>query len=176
MHFTQRPAHVFNQETLIRQRLVRVALGQEEADLLLRGATVLSVHSQAWHQNWDMVISGDRLAWLGPRGQWPGQAQQIVPVERLWAVPGFGEAHKHIESTMLSPEYEADLVLRFGTTWNVEASHEFSNVNGARNVEFWMTARKHGSPLKYSRHSVRRLLRPGGKNPVDTTAIRRSAI
>ena len=49
---------------------------------------------------------------------------------------------------MLSPEYEADLVLRFGTTWNVEASHEFSNVNGARNVEFWLIAREHGSPFK----------------------------
>jgi adenine deaminase len=63
-------------------------------------------------------------------------------------VPGFGEAHKHIESTMLSPEFEADLVLRFGTTWNVEASHEFSNVNGARNVEFWKMARSAGSPFK----------------------------
>ena len=49
---------------------------------------------------------------------------------------------------MLSPEYEADMVLRFGTTWNVEASHEFSNVNGARNVEFWLMARRHGSPFK----------------------------
>jgi adenine deaminase len=49
---------------------------------------------------------------------------------------------------MLSPEYEADLVLRFGTTWNIEASHEFSNVNGARNVEFWLMAREQGSPFK----------------------------
>jgi adenine deaminase len=49
---------------------------------------------------------------------------------------------------MLSPEYEADLVLRYGTTWNVEGTHEFSNVNGEKNVEFWLMARKHGSPFK----------------------------
>jgi adenine deaminase len=142
------PARPFGQEILTRQRLVRVALGREEADLILRGATVLNVHSLAWKEGWDIVISGERIAWTGPAGVWPGQAKEIVSVEGLWAVPGFGEAHKHIESTMLSPEYEADLVLRFGTTWNVEASHEFSNVNGAQNVEFWKIARRHGSPFK----------------------------
>ena len=140
--------HPFNEETLTRQRLVRVALGYEEADLILRGATVLNVQTATWKPDWDIVISGERIAWTGPRGQWPGTAREIVSVEGLWAVPGFGEAHKHIESTMLSPEYEADLVLRFGTTWNVEASHEFSNVNGEKNVEFWLMARKAGSPFK----------------------------
>jgi adenine deaminase len=140
--------HSFSEEILTRQRLVRVALGQEAADLVLRGATVLNVHTNSWKTGWDIVISGERIAWVGPSGKWPGQALQTVSAEKSWAVPGFGEPHKHIESTMLSPEYEADLVLRFGTTWTVEASHEFSNVNGERNVEFWMTARKQGSPFK----------------------------
>jgi adenine deaminase len=145
----QRPvSHPFSEEIRLRQKLVQVALGREKADLILRGATVLSVHSLTWKAKWDIVICGERIAWIGPEGGWPGQADEIVSVHGLWAVPGFGEPHKHIESTMLSPEYEADLVLRFGTTWNVEASHEFSNVNGARNVEFWLTARRHGSPFK----------------------------
>src|ERR1700760_4448142 len=137
---TARPStvHQFNEETLVRQHLVPVALGQAKADLILRRATVLNMHTLAWKPDWDIVISGERIAWTGPRGQWPGTAREIVLVEGLWAVPGFGEAHKHIESTMLSPEFEADLVLRFGTTWNVEASHEFSNVNGEKNVEFWL--------------------------------------
>jgi adenine deaminase len=142
------PRHTFSAETLTRQRLVRVALAQEEADLILRGATVLNVHSLSWCPDWDIVISGKRIAWTGQQGQWPGKAKRVESVAGLWAVPGFGEAHKHIESTMLSPEYEADLVLRYGTTWNVEASHEFSNVNGARNVEFWLAARQAGSPFK----------------------------
>lgn len=140
--------HTFKHEALTRQLLVSVALGEAEADLILTGATVLNVHSLCWKPDWDIVISGQRIAWTGPSGQWTGHARQTVSVKGLWAVPGFGEAHKHIESTMLSPEYEADLVLRYGTTWNVEASHEFSNVNSARNVEFWAIARKHGSPFK----------------------------
>jgi len=145
---TNRVPHTFKQEALARQRLVAVALGESEADLILSGATVLSVHSLCWKPDWDIVISGERIAWTGPSGHWKGSARKTVSVKGLWAVPGFGEAHKHIESTMLSPEYEADLVLRYGTTWNVEASHEFSNVNSARNVEFWGIARQHGSPFK----------------------------
>src|SRR3984885_7677509 len=142
------PPHTFNAEVLTRQRLVRVALGQEQADLVLTGATVLNAHTLSWKKNWAIAISGQRIAWTGPAEQWAGRARNVVSVAGLWAVPGFGEAHKHIESTMLSPEYEADLVLRFGTTWNVEASHEFSNVNGEKNVEFWLMARKAGSPFK----------------------------
>ena len=35
-----------------------------------------------------------------------------------------------------------------GNTWTCEASHEFANVNGAKNTEFWQKARLAGSPLK----------------------------
>jgi adenine deaminase len=142
------PPHPFSAETKVRQHLVRVALGYEEADLILRGATVLNVQTLLWKKDWDIVISGERFAWVGPRGEWPGTAREVRSVEGLWAVPGFGEAHKHIESTMLTPEYEADLVFRYGTTWNIEGTHEFSNVDGEHNVEFWLMARKAGSPFK----------------------------
>jgi adenine deaminase len=140
--------HTSSEEIVTRQSLVSVALGQQEADLVLEGATLLNAHTLIWKENWDIVIKGQRIAWVGAHGEWKGSAKNRISVHGLWAVPGFGEAHKHIESTMLSPEYEADLVLRMGTTWNIEASHEFSNVNGARNVEFWLTARAHGSPFK----------------------------
>ena len=53
-------------------------------------------------------------------------------------MPGFGEVHKHIESSHLTPEWEAALVLPRGNTWTCEASHEFSNVNGPHNLEFWL--------------------------------------
>jgi adenine deaminase len=66
----------------------------------------------------------------------------------LSAVPGFGEVHKHIESTHLTPEFEAALVIPRGNTWTCEASHEFANVNGPKNTEFWQKARLAGSPLK----------------------------
>jgi adenine deaminase len=136
-------------ETVLRQHLTLVALGQAPADVIVRGARVLSVFSLTWAEDQDIVISRGRIAWTGPRGAWPGpKGAKIHDAGGLSAVPGFGESHKHIESSHLSPEYEAALVIPFGNTWTVECSHEFANVNGARNVEFWLTPRRHGSPLK----------------------------
>jgi len=138
----------FSDETKIRQNLVQVALGREPADLIIRGATVLNVFTLLWEPDQDIVVRGKRIAWVGPSGQWKGQCSNIFDAKGLWAVPGFGESHKHIESTFLSPEWEAALVVPFGNTWTTEGSHEFSNVSGVHNVEFWLTGERHGSPLK----------------------------
>jgi adenine deaminase len=138
----------FSEETLTRQHLIQVALEREPADLIIRGATVLNVFTLSWEENQDIIISGKRIAWVGPAGAWKGACEKIFDAKGLWAVPGFGESHKHIESTFLSPEWEAALVVPLGNTWTSEGSHEFSNVNGAHNVEFWETAEKYGSPLK----------------------------
>ena len=48
----------------------------------------------------------------------------------------------------LTPSGEAALVLPRGNTWTCEASHEFSNVDGPRNLDFWFEVWKRGSPLK----------------------------
>ena len=174
---TTQQTHSPSEEIVTRQNLVSVALAQQEADLVLEGATLLNVQTLSWKENWDIVIKGQRIAWIGPHGEWKGSSRKKTSVHGLWAVPGFGEAHKHIESTMLSPEYEADLVLRFGTTWNVEASHEFSNVNGARNVEFWLMARGASAALsKFSRRSAPPPRPQDGKSLVAITVTARSAI
>ncbi|MDB5971710.1 MAG: Adenine deaminase [Hydrocarboniphaga sp.] len=141
-------AHVFNDETRIRQQLVQVAMAREPADLILRGATVLNVVTREWMPAQDIVIKGQRIAWVGDEGGWPGQAVEVVDAHGEWAVPGFGESHKHIESTYLTPEYEAALVIPRGNTWTVEDSHEISNVVGEHDVDFWLRAERAGSPLK----------------------------
>lgn len=135
-------------EVAIRQNLTLVALGKGKADRILRVGRLLDVHGCRWHENQDIVIAGRRIAWVGPAGQWPGEAAELVERPGLSAVPGFGEVHKHIESSHLTPDYEARLVLPHGTTWTCEASHEYSNVNGPKNLEFWMTARAAGLPAK----------------------------
>ena len=138
----------FDEETRIRQNLMLVAMGKDKADLILTHVTLLEVHTLTWQKNWDIVIKGKRIAWTGPSGEWTGETIKMVDTEGLYAVPGFGESHKHIESSHLTPEFEAALVIPFGNTWTVEGSHEFSNVSGEHNVEFWLTPREHGSPLK----------------------------
>ncbi|MDV3253160.1 amidohydrolase family protein [Devosia sp. BK] len=135
-------------EVAIRQHLTLVALGKAPADRALRVGHLLDVATRTWLYDQEIIIKGDRIAYVGPAGSYTGEVDQIEHRPDLWAVPGLGEIHKHIESSHLTPEWEAALVLPRGNTWTCEASHEFSNVNGAKTVEFWMTARQHGSPLK----------------------------
>ncbi len=135
-------------EIRIRQHLALVALGKRPATRAIRLGRVLDVHGRRWHDDQEIVVSGRRIAWVGPAGKYPGDVDEHVDRSQLAAVPGFGEVHKHIESSHLTPEWEAALVLPHGCTWTCEASHEFSNVNGPRNLEFWLTARLAGSPMK----------------------------
>ena len=138
----------FNDEVRTRQAILATALAQEQADLILRGPTVLNVFTSEWIPNQDIVIKGKRIAWVGATGTWPGEAAEVIDASDEWAVPGFGESHKHIESSYLTPEYEAALVIPRGNTWTMEGSHELSNVVGNYNAEFWLLAEKAGSPLK----------------------------
>jgi len=135
-------------EVAIRQDLVQTALGRRPADRLLRTGRLLEVHSRTWTPGAEIAFRGRRIAHVGPPGSFAGTATEVIDRPDLSAVPGFGEVHKHIESTHLTPEHEAALVLPLGNTWTCEASHEFSNVGGPRNLAFWQIARAAGSALK----------------------------
>lgn len=135
-------------EVRIRQDLVLTALGRRPADVALRVGRLLDVHTRRWLPDQEIVIKRRRIAWVGPAGAYTGEVARRVHRPDLSAVPGFGEVHKHIESSHLTPEFEAALVLPRGNTWTCEASHEMSNVDGPNNLEFWLQARRQGSALK----------------------------
>lgn len=135
-------------EADLRRDLIDVALGRKPADLLLRVGRLLDTHTALWRQDMEIAVARGRIAYVGPRGSFLGHALHIEDRPQLAAVPGFGEVHKHIESSHITPEFEAALVIPHGNTWTCEASHEFSNVVPDRTLDFWLAARKAGSPLK----------------------------
>lgn len=136
------------EEGAIRRHLTLVALGRAPADRVLRVGRLLDVHTGLWLEDAEIVIAGRRIAWTGPAGAWTGTAAERHHRPDAHAVPGFGEVHKHIESSHLTPEYEAALVLPHGCTWTCEASHEYSNVDGQGNLDFWLAHRRAGMPAK----------------------------
>lgn len=135
-------------EGRLRRVLIDVALGRRPAERLLRVGRLFDATTGLWRHDVEIAIHAGRIAHVGPRGSFAGAAGEVVERPGLAVAPGFGEVHKHIESSHLTPEWEAALVLPRGNTWTCEASHEFSNVVPARTLDFWLAARAAGSPLK----------------------------
>ncbi len=65
----------------------------------------------------------------------------------FYIVPGFIDAHVHIESSMMTPSYFAEAVLPHGTAAVVTDPHEIANVAGMAGIEFMMNDSE-GMPLK----------------------------
>src|SRR5829696_87960 len=64
----------------------------------------------------------------------------ITPNPKLqssnYILPGFIDAHVHIESSMLIPSEFARLAVVHGTVATISDPHEIANVNGLQGVEF----------------------------------------
>lgn len=70
-----------------------------------------------------------------------GSVQRIEECENVggkFIMPGFVDAHVHIESSMLVPQEFAKLAVRHGTVATVSDPHEIANVMGVKGVEFML--------------------------------------
>ena len=114
------------------RHLLAVARGDEPADLVVRGARVFSVFTREWLEG-DVAVAGGRFAGVGSY-----EGSEIVEAAGSMLVPGFVDAHVHIESSMLTLERFAEVVLARGTTTIVADPHELANVVGADGVH-WLS-------------------------------------
>ncbi len=71
-----------------------------------------------------------------------------VPADAGFLLPGFVDAHVHIESSMLPPSEFARLAVVHGTVATVSDPHEIANVLGAAGVEFMLEDARR-VPLKF---------------------------
>jgi adenine deaminase len=115
-------------------RRLAVARGDEPADVVVRGGRVLSVFTREWLDEDIAVVDG----WIAGLGQYEGQ--EIVDASGRYVVPGFIDAHMHLESTKLLPDEFARLVLPLGTTAVVLDPHELANVLGTDGVHWLLDA------------------------------------
>jgi adenine deaminase len=117
----------------LRRRLA-VARGDEPADLVVRGGSVLSVFTKEWLET-DVAIADGVVAGLGEY-----EGLETLDASGAWVVPGLIDAHMHLESTKLLPDEFARLVLPLGTTAVVADPHELANVLGTDGVHWLLDA------------------------------------
>jgi adenine deaminase len=123
-------------------RRLAVARGDEQADIVVRGGRVLSVFTREWLDVDIAVADG----WIAGLGEYDGR--EVVDASGRYVVPGFIDAHMHLESTKLLPDEFARLVLPLGTTAVVLDPHELANVLGTDGVH-WLLDACDGLPLDF---------------------------
>jgi adenine deaminase len=123
-------------------RRLAVARGDEPADVVVRGGRVLSVFTREWLEQDIAVADG----WIAGLGEYDGH--EVVDAAGRYVVPGFIDAHMHLESTKLLPDEFARLVLPLGTTAVVLDPHELANVLGTDGVH-WLLDACDGLPLDF---------------------------
>jgi adenine deaminase len=121
-------------------RRLAVARGDEPADVVVRGGRVLSVFTREW-LDVDVAIAD---GWIAGLGSYDGR--EVVDASGRYVVPGFIDAHMHIESSKLLPDEFARLVLPLGTTAVIADPHEIANVLGTDGVH-WLLDASADSPL-----------------------------
>ena len=111
-------------------RRIAVARGDEPADVVVRGGRVLSVFTREW-LDVDVAVVDGFVAGLGEY-----EGAETVDASGHWVVPGFVDAHVHIESSKLLVDEFARLIVPLGTTAIVTDPHEMANVLGTDGVHW----------------------------------------
>jgi len=107
-----------------------VARGDEPADLVLSGGHVLSVFTKEW-LDVDVAVKDGHVVGLGRY-----EGREKLDVNGTYLVPGFIDAHMHIESSKLMVDEFARAVLAHGTTAVVADPHEIANVLGTDGIHW----------------------------------------
>ncbi|MBC1519874.1 adenine deaminase [Listeria welshimeri] len=123
------------------QERVAVSDGREKADLVIKNGQIVNVFSGEIMEG-DIAIKNGYIAGIGDFSE----AEQIMDAAGEFIVPGFIDAHVHVESAMVTPAEFARVLLPNGVTTIVTDPHEIANVAGEKGIEFMLEDAK-GAPL-----------------------------
>ena len=117
-----------------KQRIIAVAAGREKADLVLKNAKYLNVFSNEFLCG-DIAVANGLISGVG---KYDGKTE--IDVSGKLVLPGFIDAHIHLESSMVTPAEFAKAVVAHGTTTVITDPHEITNVMGIDGVEYMIQA------------------------------------
>ena len=123
-----------NRKLLKKQRIIAAAAGREPADLVLKNATFVNVFSNEL-STMDIAVAEGLIVGMGSY-----QGRSEVDCTGKIVLPGFLDAHSHLESSLVSPTEFVKAVLPHGTTTVVTDPHEIANVMGTDGIEYMLQA------------------------------------
>ena len=119
------------------EKIIKIAKGEEKADLVLKNARVINVFSEEIYDA-DIALCDGLIAGVASGYQ----GKEEIDLNEKYVSPSFIDGHVHIESSMLLPAEFAKMVVPSGTTTIVADPHEISNVMGLQGISFMREASK----------------------------------
>ena len=129
----------YQQKTMTESEYIdflKVASGEKKAELVLKNVSYLDVFTNCFRKA-DIAISHKSFAGIG---NYSGEKE--IDMTGKTVVPGFIDAHIHIESTTVVPETFAKEALKHGTTTILTDPHEIANVMGIDGIRYMLEATK----------------------------------
>ncbi len=118
------------------RKLVDVAMGRSDADLVITNGRWVCVQSGEIIPNTDVAIVDGRIAYVGQEAVHTiGDDTEIIDAAGRYLVPGLLDAHMHVESGMVTVTEFVRAVAPRGTTGMFIDPHEIANVFGLKGVK-----------------------------------------
>jgi adenine deaminase len=115
-------------------RIIEAARGIRPAEFVIKNAEIVNVFTGGFEIA-DIAIQDGIIAGVG---RYSGQYERNV--QRSVVVPGFIDAHMHIETSLLRPEELAVELIKHGTTTAIADPHEIANIAGLTGVDYLLQA------------------------------------
>jgi len=126
---------------MLNPQLQDVARGDAPADQVFRNGRVVNVFTGEV-ETVEVAVAHGRIAGLGPGYQ----GLEELDLQGRFLLPGFMDAHVHLESSLATPPEFARAVVPRGTTTVISDPHEIANVHGLEGIRYMLEASE-GLPL-----------------------------
>ena len=124
------------------ETLVKVALGQRPADLVITDARLVDVCTHEILEHASIAVAEGRIAYVGFDGNTAdhciGDATVVIDAAGSYVAPAFMDGHMHVESAMVGVGEYARAVIPHGTCGIYMDPHEVANVVGLKGVSVMM--------------------------------------
>lgn len=120
-----------------KRQLLKAALGEIKSDLLIKNVQLVNtITGEIYPANvfiYDGMIA--HVEYQDLEADHDG-AEEVIDGQGQYLLPGFIDAHEHIESSMMTPRNFARTVIPHGTTTVITDPHEIGNVWGVEGVRY----------------------------------------
>jgi len=121
-----------NLEVSILKKLISVAQGMSEAEMVIKDAKIINVFTKEI-ESADIAIQSGYIAGIGSYS-----SSNEIYANDSFVCPGLIDAHMHFESSMALPLEFAKAVLPHGTTTVIADPHEIANTSGVNGIKFML--------------------------------------